>query len=174
MSYRQELHGVAPDEQPVPPMKSTDPGTPHRWRVTHCPAGSPSYVHIGALDATDAAIEAIAEDAGDRAAITYTREVPWQDSRRHVARLDLRSREGDGSFAYERTDEQPMCNETDADLRYRLGAIERLIAHVASSSPDPTASLVASAVHEIARGARTPADAVVMLGVDWANVLKGL
>lgn len=182
MGYTQELHGVfAPDgegEQPTPAIKSTDPGTPHNWRVTHCPAGAHSYVHIGDLNATDAAIEVIAEDAGDRAAITYARTVPWQDGRRHIARLDVGSREDGGFFACERIDEQPARNETDAsvaDLRYRLAAIERLVGHVASSSEDRTASLVASAIHEIARSARTPDDAVLnLLPPEWSTILNGL
>jgi hypothetical protein len=60
------------------------------------------------------------------------------------------------------------------DQAYRLAAIERLIAHVASSSPDRTASLVASAIHEIARGARTPEDALTLLAPEWATALSGL
>lgn len=61
-----------------------------------------------------------------------------------------------------------------ADLRYRLAAIERLIVPVAHNSVDQAAALVASAVHEIARGARTPEDAVTLLPPGWASALSGL
>lgn len=60
------------------------------------------------------------------------------------------------------------------DQAHRLAAIERLIGHVASSSTDATAALVGSAVHEIARGARTPEDALTLLPPDWATALSGL
>jgi len=67
-----------------------------------------------------------------------------------------------------------LVAERNRDQGYRLAAIERLIAHVAASSPDQTSALVASAVHEIARGARTPEDALTLLPPDWASVLDDL
>lgn len=84
------------------PMRSTDPDARHNWRVTHHPVDAEPYVQLDNLEMSDAQLEAIAEESGERATITYAREVPWQEGHRHAIRLDLRAREGDGSFVYER------------------------------------------------------------------------
>lgn len=95
-----------------PPMQSTDPDTPHCWLVTLYPTDGTPDAPVE-QEMTDAYIEQTAEDFGEDATIEYAREVPWQDGRRHVVRLVLRSREGDGFFVYERAGEQQPSSVAD-------------------------------------------------------------
>jgi len=62
---------------------------------------------------------------------------------------------------------------TVADLQFRLAAIERLIIPVAQTTGGSVA-LLASAVHEIARFARTPEGALELVPPEHATILSGL
>ena len=70
-----------------------------------------------------------------------------------------------------------LANHTDraavADLRYRLAAIERLIVPVAEVSSGPM-GLLACAVHEIARFARTPEQALELVPPEYSTILSAL
>lgn len=96
-----------------PEMKSTDPDTPHRWRVTYEPTNGESW---GGEEngLTDADLERIAEEAGESAWVTYERELPWQEGRRHVARLDVPWQDGSGFTRFERVAESPLAPTSEA------------------------------------------------------------
>ncbi|HEU5333584.1 MAG TPA: hypothetical protein VFU73_12475 [Actinocrinis sp.] len=64
-------------------------------------------------------------------------------------------------------------HRTAADLRYRLAAIERLITPVEQST-DGSAAMLARAVREIARFARTPESALELVPPGNATILSGL
>lgn len=62
---------------------------------------------------------------------------------------------------------------TVADLRYRLAAIERLIVPIAQETGG-SAGLLACAVHEIARFARTPEQALELVPPEYGTILSAL
>lgn len=156
MSYRQELHGT--DEQTT--RNETDAPT---YRITR------TSLHDLPIPAD--VLNAPAEELAGHLAVNLGPQTGLRD---YFVILAPGGRELI-RYVGPKTSQAPQyAAEKVRSQAYRLAAIERLIAHVASSSPDPLAALVGSAVHEIARGARTPEDALTLLPPDWAKVLDGL
>lgn len=135
------------------------------------------HVCVGPLNSRDDVLNAVYDGAPKRAPAPIDHE----DAAKHHLRCAEQSEYGSNEELHHLAAAHAHAilgtitdRATVADLRYRLAAIERLIAHVASSSPDATAALVGSAIHEIARGARTPEDALTLLPPEWSTALSGL
>lgn len=96
-----------------PEMVSTDPDTPHRWRVIHYADNGDSWLGQD-RELTDTQVEQMAERGGERSSLTYEREAPWQDGRRHVVRLEARWLNDGGFAVYERVPGDPDVPQSPA------------------------------------------------------------
>ena len=113
MGTDQLVNGVQPDFD-RPPMQSTDPDTPHLWRVTFFPENGEPWTPIQ-HEMTDAEIERLSEESGEIGSITYAREIPWQDGRRHATRLEAPwAPVGPGIAVYERIYESSLTPISEA------------------------------------------------------------
>jgi hypothetical protein len=139
------------------------------------------HIYVGPLNSADDVVNAAYSGPPRQEVVPlevsdYTTEALGLISHSRWSNLDAPAQVAPIVAALEALVHATLAANTDratvAELRHRLAVIEHIVPPL-TQTPDDT-SLIASAIHEIARGARTPEDAVKMLGLEWVQALSGL